>query len=41
MTLVLAANAFEKGFSTFLFVMIVVGLVYGGYKIFERFNQRD
>jgi len=36
----LAANAFEKGAATFLFVLIVVGLVFGGYKLFERFGQR-
>ena len=39
MLLVLAeANAFTKGAATFLFVMIVVGLVYGGYKVFERLS---
>jgi hypothetical protein len=36
MVLVLADNAFAKGAATFLLVMIVVGLVYGGYKVYER-----
>ena len=34
------SSAFTKSFATLLFVLIVVGLVYGVYKLIERFNSR-
>ena len=33
-------NAFQKSLATLLFVLIVVAVVYGGYKLIERFNSR-
>jgi len=33
-------NAFEKSLATLLFVLLVVGLVWGAYKLFERFGRR-
>jgi hypothetical protein len=33
-------NAFEKSAATLLFVLIVVGIVYGGYRLFQHFGRR-
>ena len=40
MLLVLAAGPFEKATATFLLVIVVVGIVYGGYRLMVRFEQR-
>ncbi len=41
MALLLAAdNAWQKGFATFLFVLLVVGLVAGGYRVMRWFAAR-
>ena len=34
------SNAFQKSLATLLFVLIVVGAVYGVYKLIEWFNSR-
>ena len=41
MLLVLAANSFAKATATFILVMIVVGIVYGAYRLMVRFEERQ
>jgi len=39
-SLLLAADTFAKSTATFIVVMLVVGLVYGGYRLMVRFEER-